>query len=199
MEIPSLHIWKALDENIAIIICRYPHDNYQMVRWSWIENEKHINDTFEKGQWLVNRKKIKFNRCALSPDGSYFSFFMFDFSNSYNTYTIISKPPYFTAMYIQEEEGTWTGGAHFQDTTNIIMKPYILMFNKLPPNMKIIDPSPKSKIGGGGREERFMMPKKLEANIKGRKINIREGKIFADDEMIADFCGDTFRQSKAPY
>ncbi len=44
-----------------------------------------------------------------------------------------------------------------------------------------------------------MMPKKLEANIKGRKINIREGKIFADDEMIADFCGDTFRQSKAPY
>ena len=195
MEVPSLHIWKALNENIAVIICKYPHNNYQMVRWSWVGNE----DRFERGQWLVNRKKIKFNHCALSPDGSYFSFFMFDFSNMYNTYTVISKPPYFTAMYIQEEEGTWTGGAHFQDTTNIIMKPYILMSNKLPSNMKIIDPSPKSKIGGGGREERIMMPKKLEAIIEGRKINIRDGRIFADGVMIADFCGDTFRKIKAPY
>lgn len=193
---PSLHIWKALNANIAVIICKYPHDNYQMVRWTW---ENGI-DKIERGQWLVNRKKIKFNRCSISPNGIYFTYFMFDFSKGYNTYTVISKVPYFTALYIQEEEGTWTGGAHFQNDNNVIMKPYVLMKNNLPPNMKIIDPcSPGAKSGGGGREERIITPTNNSVVIDNRNIHVSNGKLFANDVMIADFCNDTFQNVKAPY
>src|SRR5438034_1313362 len=54
-------------------------------------------DVLEFGQWFHG--KLFERRCDLSPDGSFFIYFASKYGRSqFDTWTAISRPPYFTAL-----------------------------------------------------------------------------------------------------
>ena len=190
----TINVWFAKETHKALIITKYPKGTYQMTMWN-LET-----DQFTRGQWVRN-KKIKMDRCGLSPDGNYFAYFMFDIKNSMATFTVISKTPYFTGLYCQEEEGTWTGGAYFHDNNTIVMKPYIVILNRMPGNFSVYDPSPPgSNSGGGRRDERSLSFHKTSCTDPlGRTITIHDNTLFIDGVEGINFEEDIFTHVKAPY
>jgi hypothetical protein len=80
-------------------------------------------DTFEQGQWFKGR--VYENKCDLSPDGKLFIYFVFKGSNAQKypdygyAWTAISKPPYFIALALWTEYGTWGGGGRFIDNKTV--------------------------------------------------------------------------------
>lgn len=195
----SLHIWMGTHK--AVIIAKYSrHLNtqppynprmYQMATWDLNTNE------IVKGQWLT-KHEIKLNLCDMSPNGEMFVFFIMTFKPVYATHTVISRPPYFTGIFCQEEEGCWTGGGRFIDNNTISMKPYIVNYNKLPEGYVIIDPKPQSGVGKSGMDTR-----KLSNTITSvkhtfpdgviRNISTDQGKLYVNDLEIVDFSQDTFK------
>lgn len=194
MQTPSIHGWYAKESQTMVIICKYPRHVYQMVVWEITTNN------VRRGQWLRYRKNLKLNRCALSPDGSLFAYFMF--SEGHDTLTVLSKPPFFTGLYAQHEEGTWTGGAHFETPTKIYMKPRpqsCVEINNLHKDIVIIDPCPNSRVGTAWRDERVITPTNSKMIIDGKVVEVRDGKLFSNNTLIADFTKDTFQNVVAPY
>lgn len=193
--IPTINVWFAKECNKALIITKYPKGTYQMTMWD-------LNtDKFTGGQW-VKHKRIKMDRCGLSPDANHFGYFMFDFTHTCGpTFTVISKPPYFSGLYCQGEEGTWTGGAYFQNNNTIVMKPYMVKINNLPKEFSIVDPSPLgSNCGGGRRDERVLSFHTTTCKDPlGRTINTDKGKLFINGIETIDFTGNTFVSVKPPY
>ncbi len=88
-----------------------------MILW----DTKH--DIFTPGQWFKGR--VYENKCDLSPDGKLFIYFVHKGNNWRShpdfryTWTAISKPPYFTALTLWQEHGTWGGGGHFLDNKTV--------------------------------------------------------------------------------
>ncbi len=80
-------------------------------------------DTFEAGQWLKGR--VYENKCDLSSDGKLIIYFVHKGNNwrlhpDYGfAWTAISKPPYFTALALWPENGTWGGGGYFIDAKTV--------------------------------------------------------------------------------
>lgn len=105
-----LHLFFATENDRAVILRQGPSKHYRMILWH------RDNDTFEDGQWL--KHKIYEERCDLSPDGQHFIFFTLDgkwWNDTEGAYTVISKPPYFTALALFPEGSTWGGGGRFVD------------------------------------------------------------------------------------
>jgi len=101
----------ASEAPIAVVLRRGPHEWVEAVKWNT------ATDSFEPGQWLHGR--IYEERCGLSPDGSLFVYFAAKHgrvrkSEGYkDTFTAVSKPPYFTALAMWPEGSTWGGGGRF--------------------------------------------------------------------------------------
>lgn len=90
---------KARASNKAIVFRRGPTDWIQMLVW-------HLdNDTLEFGQWI--NKKVPMRNCDISPSGKYLIYFVDNFEHG-NSRTLISKPPFWTALTAWEH-----GDAHF--------------------------------------------------------------------------------------
>ena len=162
-----------------------------MIRWNTDDN------TFELGQFLT-KKKIKMDRCSLSPNGEFFSYFMFDFQNGQNTMTVISKPPYFTALYLQYEQGTWSGGARFIDNNNIAIKTTTMIkIDKLTNGefgkFNFIDKSPHKQYDVNSSSERNITNQiHSYCDSRGRIITCKKGILYVDDEEIANFNEERF-------
>jgi hypothetical protein len=103
-----LHLFFATENDRAIILRQGPSKHYRMILW-------HRNtDTFEDGQWI--RQRIYLDMCDLSPDGRHFIYFTLNghwSDESKGAYTVISRPPYFTALSLFPEGSTWGGGGRF--------------------------------------------------------------------------------------
>lgn len=119
---PRLHIILARATPRAVVIRRGPTDWFRLSLWHT------ENDTFEHGQWL--KGKVFPYRSDLSPDGKLLLYF----ASKYNgmsrraalgytdTYTAISKPPYFTALALWPSRiGTWLGGGLFVDNRTVAL------------------------------------------------------------------------------
>ena len=105
-----LHLFFAARSDRAVILRQGPTRQWRMIVWH------RENDTFEDGQWVRNRVYV--DRCALSPDGRHFLYFMLDgrwSSDAKGSYTAISRPPYWTALALFPQGDTWGGGGVFLD------------------------------------------------------------------------------------
>lgn len=103
----------AAEKRIAVVLRRGPSKMVEMLRWDL------CTDTLERGQWLKGR--VYDERCNLSPDGALFVYFAASFVGAIPTYTAISRPPYFTALALWKEVGTWGGGGRFTSPTTVRM------------------------------------------------------------------------------
>jgi hypothetical protein len=102
-----LHIILAREASVGVILRKGPSRFVQMIKW-------HTDtDQFELGQWM--KARVYEDKCDLSPDGKLFIYFVLKGDGvskrrDYGmTWTAISKPPYFTALALWPEHGTWGG------------------------------------------------------------------------------------------
>ena len=108
-----LHLYFATENDRSVILRQGPSKQYRMILWHRDTN------TFEDGQWIKNR--IYIERCALSPDGQHFLYFLLDGkwdSETMGSYSVLSRPPYWTALALFPQGDTWTGHSLFVDNTH---------------------------------------------------------------------------------
>lgn len=112
-----LFVLLARDARVGVILRKGPTKWVQMIKW-------HTDtDTFEAGQWI--KARIYEHKCAVSPNGHLFIYFALKGRNWLQnpeismTWTAISKPPYFTALALWPEAGTWGGGGYFIDNETV--------------------------------------------------------------------------------
>lgn len=107
-----LHLFFARDNDRAVILRQGPSEVFRLILWH------RDSDRFEDGQWL--KHKVYVERCDLSPDGRHFIYFTLDghwSGPAEGAYTVVSRPPYFTALALFPEGDTWGGGGAFLDNT----------------------------------------------------------------------------------
>jgi hypothetical protein len=98
----------ALHAPVAAVIRRGPSDWMHLSRWD-LETP-----AYEPGAWL--RGTIYPQRCDLSPDGRWFSYFALNASAEWElgpTYIVISRLPWLTALAAWGIGSTWTRGMQF--------------------------------------------------------------------------------------
>jgi hypothetical protein len=99
---------------IGLIVRRGPSTWVQLSLW-------HTDtDEIEYGQWFHGR--VLEDRCDLSPDGLLFLYFASKYGRSqFNTWTAISRPPYFTALALWPLGDSWGGGGLFVDGKSLLL------------------------------------------------------------------------------
>ncbi|SPE28636.1 conserved hypothetical protein [Candidatus Sulfopaludibacter sp. SbA3] len=89
--------------------------------WVQLLNWRTGRDTFDEGQWF--RCKVDANRSDLSPSGDKLVYFAASYRSRSadrgygETWTAVSRPPYFTALALWPLGDTWFGGGLFDDDT----------------------------------------------------------------------------------
>jgi hypothetical protein len=107
-----LWVLMARKAQSALILCRGPTRWVELILW---DTKK---DQFQRGQWFHGR--IYEERSDLSPDGTKFIYFVSKNGLKHDagigeTWTAISKPPYFTALALWPNGSTYGGGGLFLD------------------------------------------------------------------------------------
>jgi hypothetical protein len=114
-----LSVFLALEAPSAVILRRGPSEWAQLIRWD------RTTDTFEPGQWFHGRAYER--RCDVSPDGRLFIYFASkqaprqDEDDVGAAWTAISRPPYFTALALWRNLGTWYGGGVFKTNRDVLL------------------------------------------------------------------------------
>lgn len=115
-----LSVFLARDSDAAIILRRGPADWSQLILWD------RSNDNFAPGQWL--RGRVYERRCDVSPSGRYFIYFAAkhglrdrDVDEIGEAWTAISRPPYFTALALWTNIGSWYGGGAFESDKHVLL------------------------------------------------------------------------------
>jgi hypothetical protein len=114
-----LFILLAREAPVGVILRKGPTSWVQMIKW-------HTDtDQFVMGQWM--KARVYENNCDLSPDGNLFIYLVRNGKGMRNhpdygmMWTAISKPPYFTALALWPEHGTWRGGGRFLDNKTALV------------------------------------------------------------------------------
>lgn len=108
-----LHLFFATENDRAVIIRQGPTRQFRMILWN------RDTDTFEDGQWI--KQKVYVERCAISPDGQHFLYFLLDGkwgSAARGSYSALCRPPYWTALSLFPQGDTWTGQCLFLDNVH---------------------------------------------------------------------------------
>jgi hypothetical protein len=114
-----LSVFPARDAPIGAILRRGPSEWAQLTRWH------RDADTFEPGQWFHGR--VYERRCDLSPDGRLFIYFAAkhgprrDDDDIGEAWTAIARPPYFTALALWRNLGSWYGGGAFRTDGHVLL------------------------------------------------------------------------------
>jgi len=105
---------KARKVNKAIVFRRGPTDWIQMIVWDL------DNDSLQYGQWI--NKKVPMRNCDVSPSGKYLIYFVDHFEHT-NSRTVISRPPFWTALTAWEHGDSLfgNGGGLFADEKIVIL------------------------------------------------------------------------------
>lgn len=101
----SLNCLLAAASRVAVIYRRGPSRQTCLIRWD------RAHDTFEIGQWF--KGSVYPDRSSLAPDGAHLLTFMGSFRPPFSTWTVLSRPPYFTALALWPKGDTWGGGGTF--------------------------------------------------------------------------------------
>lgn len=103
----------AAEARVAVVLRRGPSKQVAMLRWDL------ATDEVVEGQWLSGR--VYEERCDLSPNGELLVYFVGKFKGEIPTYTAISRPPYFTALALWREVGTYGGGGRFESDRRVAL------------------------------------------------------------------------------
>src|SRR5579863_1563811 len=108
----------ARDARTAVIFRRGPSRWVQLIKW---DTRK---DQFEHGQWFHGR--VYERRCDLSPKGDKLIYFAAKYrktlENEHESWTAISRPPWFTALALWPHQmGAWHGGGLFDDEKRVLL------------------------------------------------------------------------------
>jgi hypothetical protein len=92
-----LSVLLARKAPVAIVFRRGPSKHVLLVRWNLSD------DSFEAGQWLKGR--VYERRCDLSEDGERLIYFAANYRARHplQTWTAVSRPPYFTALALWQK------------------------------------------------------------------------------------------------
>jgi hypothetical protein len=107
-----------------VILRRGPSDWVQMIHWDT------KNDVFTPGQWFHGR--IYECNCDVSPNGQLFAYSTYKPGNWKtnpqigDSWTAISKPPYFTALALWPGSGSWEGGGYFDDDNRMFLNHWLM-------------------------------------------------------------------------
>ncbi len=104
----QLHLFFATENDSALILRRAGRQLYNLIAWD------RATDTFTEGQWL--KKSVQPDVCDLSPDGRHFIYAVRDAypeTEATANHTVISRPPWFTALALFPHEYSWLGGGSF--------------------------------------------------------------------------------------
>ena len=211
---------------IAVILRRGPSRLVEVVKWNTAK------DKFDDGQWLHGR--IYAERCGLSPDGKLFVYFAakhgkVDYLRGYkDTYTVVSKPPYLTALAMWPEGSTWGGGGRFIDTktlrlaygahgtrspdgkTELLMAPLPKHHPAHPPrgleiqtDLDFYAPDRDFRAPGKKGAKRAKGTEWTGKDHTGRTISARGGVLFCVNKkgrevVLRDFNGDKWQDRPAP-
>lgn len=105
-------IFFASEAAVGVILKRGPTDWVQLVKWDV------VTDQFEAGQWLNAR--VDEQSFDLSPDGNLIVYWArANSARELQTWTAVSKPPYFTALALWPWYGTYFGGGFFESSTQL--------------------------------------------------------------------------------
>ena len=96
----------ARERRVGVIFRRGPSNRVRLIRWTLGD------DRFEPGQWL--KARVYPLRCDLSPAGDLLCYFAATFRPPFQTWTAISRPPYFTALALWPKGDAWGGGGLFE-------------------------------------------------------------------------------------
>lgn len=107
------------------------------------------NRCLHAGHWFHGR--VYGRRCDLSPDGRLFVYFAAKFGRRPDPYgigeawTAISRPPYFTALALWRNLGTWYGGGVFSGARSLLLDATCTMeaHPEFPPKKLKIAPCPR--------------------------------------------------------
>ncbi len=105
-------IFFASDAPVGILLVRGPTDWVQLIKWDT------TTDQFEAGQWL--KARVDEQSFDVSPDGKLIVYWARANSRrEFETWTAVSKPPYFTALALWPWYGTYLGGGFFESSTRL--------------------------------------------------------------------------------
>ncbi|MFM9938298.1 MAG: hypothetical protein ACKVP7_02230 [Hyphomicrobiaceae bacterium] len=132
---PSCRIYAVLARNglSAVVFRRGPSKQVCMLRW-WLRSDK-----LDIGQWFKGR--VYERRSDLSPDGELLVYLAAKHTGL-NVWNAISRPPYFTALALWSNLGTWGGGGLFETDRSLGLntphqQPSIHGDFKLPKNFNV--------------------------------------------------------------
>ncbi len=137
-----LFVLLAREAPVGVIFRRGPREWTQMILW---DTKK---DIFTPGQWFKGR--LYPHRSGLSPNGKLLIYFAAKYHrpnnppDSYQIWTAISKPPYFTALLIESDFDTYAGGGIFIDDHTILynnVSPSDGVWDRLNPGLTVISKS----------------------------------------------------------
>lgn len=140
---PPRRLWLffASEAPIAVILKRGPTDWVQLVKWDV------ANDHFEAGQWL--KARVGEENFDIAPDGKLIVYWARGNSaREFDTWTAVSKPPYFTALALWPWYGTYFGGGFFESSTRLWLNN-----NEVPPLASKFEPGPLDVTAGWDRPD----------------------------------------------
>lgn len=113
---PRLFVILARGSQRAVVFCRGPSKQVQLIGWN------RANDSFTPGQWFNGR--IYERRCDLTPSGNLLVYFSAKHHGpdplNING-TVISRPPYLTALARWPKGDAWGGGGLFYDEKTLCL------------------------------------------------------------------------------
>ena len=189
----KLFLYKAASANVVAILRRdtSDRDNWELIKWDL------DTDRFTEGQWLLKKHMNGASSCAISPDGQLFGYHY----EVYNRYVkgkrvlesvgVISKLPNFTALYINKAWGfNWFSVMFDQDGSVIGYKEQWEKKGNIDLHFVTGD---IRRVASGyieTNENEWIDP-------KGRKITTKEGKLYADDQLLYDTTDHMFVEREA--
>lgn len=106
---PRLYVLVARDAPVACVLRHGPNGSWAGLRWD------RGADSFTLGQWM--RGHIYPERCDISDDGAHLLYFACNYadgaSHLHDVWTAISRVPYFKALTLYPQCGTYGGGGAF--------------------------------------------------------------------------------------
>lgn len=107
---------------MAVLYRRGPSKHTCLIAWD------RSDDSFQVGQWFEGMVQPSWG--GLSPNGRWLITFMGKYRGPYGTWTVLSRPPYFTAVALWPMGDTWHGGGWFLSDREMVLQhglgPYAL-------------------------------------------------------------------------
>jgi len=112
-----LSVFLARGAPTAVVLRRGPS------AWAHQSIWNRLDDSVQHGQWF--RGRVYGRRCDVSPDGRLFVYFAAKHGRPEpelgEAWTAVSRPPYFTALTLWENVGSWYGGGFFQTDRALLL------------------------------------------------------------------------------